>query len=153
MYYSIGLGSRGDPGPSPIMRRKELPRPSPEPSPVLRRKNQSSSNLMSRSSSVWVLLTYTVNPLLFRGFWFHDSCTSGVLAGFYVWERPVYVPMLSIFMRRSCKNKKLANKDSFQYIETRGQSGHISVTYDPSTNWWIPLPKKKTNNKQEYIKA
>ncbi|XP_055997079.1 kinesin-like protein KIF21A isoform X13 [Ostrea edulis] len=44
--------SRPDPGPSPRFQRKEYTKPSPEPSPVFRRKNNSSSSLISRSSSI-----------------------------------------------------------------------------------------------------
>nr|XP_034332234.1 kinesin-like protein KIF21B isoform X6 [Crassostrea gigas] len=43
---------RPDPGPSPRFQRKEYSKPSPEPSPVFKRKNNSTSSLISRSSSV-----------------------------------------------------------------------------------------------------
>lgn len=56
-YFRIGVEaaakpSRPDPGPSPRFQRKEYTKPSPEPSPVFRRKNNSSSSLISRSSSM-----------------------------------------------------------------------------------------------------
>lgn len=68
---------RPDPGPSPRFQRKEYSKPSPEPSPVFKRKNNSTSSLISRSSSVWVHLIYYIYcgiPAPFHNFKFFVDC-------------------------------------------------------------------------------
>ncbi|XP_062570357.1 kinesin-like protein KIF21A isoform X3 [Saccostrea cucullata] len=54
--------ARPDPGPSPRFQRKDYSKPSPEPSPVFRRENNSSSSLISRSSSIDATSSDTTPP-------------------------------------------------------------------------------------------